>query len=245
LIATYSFAFQIYFDFSGYSDIARGLALLFGFELTLNFEEPYLSKNPSEFWRRWHITLSRWLRDYLFVPLSDGPGAARAVGAVVVTMFLGGLWHGAQWTFALWGVYHGGLLILHRICSRPLTRIAPAAGFARKLWDGLCVAATFQMICVGLTIFRASTYDDALTILDGLASADYGDGWPAMQSGLVLLCIALHFGERTIRNRLPEIHRVSANHWAGRLLESVAMGAVVALVIAASGSGGEFIYFQF
>ena len=245
LIATYSFAFQIYFDFSGYSDIARGLALLFGFELPLNFEEPYLSRSPAEFWRRWHITLSRWLRDYLFVPLSDGRGAARAVGALFITMFLGGLWHGAQWTFALWGTYHGGLLILHRICSRPLTRITPAAGFARKLWDGLCVAATFQMICVGLTTFRAATYDDALTILGGLSSAGYGDGWPAMQSGLVLLCIGLHFLERTIRVRLPEIHRVTANHWAGTLIEGAAMGAIVALVIAASGSGGEFIYFQF
>lgn len=245
LIAVYSFAFQIYFDFSGYSDIARGLALLFGFELPLNFEEPYLSKNPSEFWRRWHITLSRWLRDYIFVLASDGRSWLRGVGAVFITMFLGGLWHGAEWTFALWGVYHGVLLILHRICSRPLARIAPATGIRRKLWDGVCIAATFQMICLGLTIFRAASHADAMTILDHLVTGDYGSGWPAMQSGLVLLCVVLHFAERTIRLRLPHIHRVAENRWWGTLIEGMAMGAILALVIAASGSGGEFIYFQF
>jgi alginate O-acetyltransferase complex protein AlgI len=249
LIATYSFAFQIYFDFSGYSDIARGLALLLGFELPLNFEEPYLSKNPSEFWRRWHMTLSRWLRDYLYVPLSDGPGAARAVGAVFVTMFLGGLWHGAQWTFALWGVYHGVLLILHRASTRALSQIAPSAGLLRKLWDGLCVVATFQMICFGLTVFRSATFDDALTVLSGLfgglSSTQYDDGWPAMQSGIVLLCIGLQIFERAIRTRLPEIQARCARHWAGILSEGMVMGGIVALVIAASGSGGEFIYFQF
>jgi len=245
LIATYSFAFQIYFDFSGYTDIARGLALLLGFELPLNFEEPYLSKNPAEFWRRWHITLSRWLRDYLYLPLRDGGGAARAVGAVSITMFLGGLWHGAHWTFALWGMYHGVLLILHRVCTGPLSRIAPTDGFARKLWDGLCVVTTFQLICLGLTLFRAANYDDALTILESLSSVRFGDGWPAMQSGLVLICIALHMLERAVRVRLPEIHRAFSRHGMGTLIEGVGMGVVVALAIAASGSGGEFIYFQF
>ena len=122
----------------------------------------------------------------------------------------------------------------------------------RKLWDGLCVVVTFQMICFGLTIFRSATFDDALTVLSGLSGllggssgTQYDDGWPGMQSGIVLLCIGLQILERAIRTRLPEIQDRCARSWAGTLTEGMVMGGIVALVIAASGSGGEFIYFQF
>ena len=120
LLAVYSFAFQIYFDFSGYTDMARGMGLLMGFELPLNFKEPYLSRNPSEFWRRWHITLSRWLQDYLYIPLGGNRGGSfltyRNLG---ITMLLGGLWHGASWNFVIWGALHGGILVLHRRFGKP------------------------------------------------------------------------------------------------------------------------------
>jgi D-alanyl-lipoteichoic acid acyltransferase DltB (MBOAT superfamily) len=107
LLATYSFAFQIYFDFSGYTDMARGMACLLGFDLPLNFREPYLSRNPAEFWRCWHTTLSRWLRDYLYIPLGGNrAGALRTYANLLVTMLLGGLWHGAGWNFVLWGGLH-------------------------------------------------------------------------------------------------------------------------------------------
>jgi len=245
LIAIYSFAFQIYFDFSGYSDIARGLAAWFGFELPLNFEEPYLSKDPAEFWRRWHITLSRWLRDYLFVPLSASGDRATTVGALLVTMFLGGLWHGAAWTFALWGVYHGVLLILHRIASPRLQRIAPSGGPARVAWDGLCVFVTFQLVCLGLAIFRAASFSDAKTIYATLFSFDFAAPWPMLQTTLVLLCIALHFAERAVRLRLPKLQAATSDHALGSFGEGLAFGVVIALAIAASGTGGEFIYFQF
>ena len=107
-IATFAFSMQIYFDFSGYTDIARGCARLLGYEFPPNFERPYLAKDITQFWRRWHISLSTWLRDYLYIPLGGNRnGAVRAYVNVMITMALGGLWHGANWNFVAWGVYHG------------------------------------------------------------------------------------------------------------------------------------------
>lgn len=116
LIAVYAFAFQIFCDFAGYTNIARGVAKLFGFELMLNFNLPYLAKNPQDFWRRWHISLSTWLRDYLYIPLGGSRlGPWRNLRNLVLVMALGGLWHGAAWTFVIWGLYHGLLLAGHRV----------------------------------------------------------------------------------------------------------------------------------
>lgn len=119
LIAVYAFAIQIYCDFSGYSDIARGVARTMGYNLMLNFKVPYFSTNPSEFWHRWHISLSSWLRDYLYIPMGGNRyGNLKTYRNLFATMLLGGLWHGAAWTFVLWGAYHGILLAMHRIISR-------------------------------------------------------------------------------------------------------------------------------
>ena len=112
---TYAFAFQIYFDFSGYTDIARGSAMLFGYHIPINFNMPYIAKNVSDFWRRWHISLSSWLRDYLFIPLGGSRhGKWLTHRNLFLTMALGGLWHGASWNFVVWGIYHGLCLIVHR-----------------------------------------------------------------------------------------------------------------------------------
>jgi alginate O-acetyltransferase complex protein AlgI len=246
LIAVYSFAFQIYFDFSGYSDMARGLALLLGFEIPMNFREPYLSRNPAEFWQRWHITLSTWLRDYIYFPLSvAGGGIARAGVGLMITMFLGGLWHGAAWTFALWGLYHGALLALHRVASPFLSRIAPTSPIGSRLWHALCVVVTFQLICLGLAIFRASSFADAWLMIGNLLSGSYSAGWPVMQTAIVALCMAMHGIERALRPRLPRVQALVASGWWGPVAEGLALGAIVGLAIAVSGSGGEFIYFQF
>ena len=116
LVAMYSFVLQIYFDFSGYSDMARGLANLLGFELPLNFTEPFLSRNPTELWERWHITLSHWLRDYLYIPLGGSRVApVRVYVNLMLTMVLGGFWHGAAWNFLIFGAIHGVGLSLHRM----------------------------------------------------------------------------------------------------------------------------------
>jgi alginate O-acetyltransferase complex protein AlgI len=246
LIAVYSFAFQIYFDFSGYTDMARGLALLLGFELPLNFTEPYLSRSPAEFWQRWHITLSTWLRDYLFFSMGGASrGSARASFNLFLTMLLGGLWHGAAWTFVLWGGYQGLLLVLHRTASPMLAKLAPASPSGRRLWNVLCVFVTFHLMCIGLIFFRATSFADGMTILTSLTTTSYVHGWPAMQMGVVALCMMLHGLERAARLRLSAIQATCATRWWGTTAEGLALGALVAWAIAVSGSGGEFIYFQF
>ena len=144
----YAFAFQIYGDFSGYSDIARGISKVLGFDLMVNFGKPYLVSNPPAFWQNWHISLSTWLRDYLYIPLGGNrKGPARTYINLLITMFLGGLWHGAGWAFVLWGVYQGMILVIHRRISPVLARIhAMFAGIpsGQKLWSLLTVILFFS-----------------------------------------------------------------------------------------------------
>ncbi len=124
-------------DFSGYTDIARGVAKCLGFELSLNFNLPYFATSPKDFWNRWHISLSHWLRDYLYISLGGNRGGTlRTYRNLLLTMILGGLWHGAAWTFVIWGLYHGVLLVLHRVASPWLERIQPADPIDRSLLDG-------------------------------------------------------------------------------------------------------------
>ncbi|MEO6214028.1 MAG: MBOAT family O-acyltransferase, partial [Vicinamibacterales bacterium] len=155
LLGIYAFAFQIYGDFAGYSNIARGTSKLMGIELLENFRFPYLVRSPQEFWRHWHISLSTWLRDYLYIPLGGNRGGAgRAQRNLFLTMLLGGLWHGAAWTFVLWGAYHGVLLVIYRAARRIRTFDAWTAGpgaLARiTSW-----AVMFHLTCYGWLIFRS------------------------------------------------------------------------------------------
>jgi alginate O-acetyltransferase complex protein AlgI len=242
LVAAYSFAFQIYFDFSGYTDMARGIASVLGFELPMNFEEPYLSRDPSEFWRRWHMTLSRWLRDYLYVPLGGNRrGPARAHVNVMLTMLLGGLWHGAGLNFVLWGGLHGLLLSAHR-----LFRGNRKADTGRFGWSDLPkVILLFQAVCWAWVPFRASTWANTLAFWRGILGRGYLGGWPVVPLVIVCSCAALHVAERYFRTRLPAIHRkVDGAAW-GPALEGGLLGAVVSASVLASGAGVEFIYFQF
>jgi len=243
LIATYSFAFQIYYDFSGYTDIARGTALLLGYELPFNFMEPYLSRNPAEFWRRWHITLSRWLRDYLYIPLGGNRVASRRVLAnLLITMLLGGLWHGAAWNFLIWGGLHGVLLIGHRL----LTRRASDESAPLRWRDAPRILLLFHAVCLLWIFFRASSLGDAGVILEQLFSGSYAwQSWPLLQIGIVLLCCGLQLAERWVRTHLPELRRsLEGSSW-GAAIEGATLGLVAALAVAAGGAGGEFIYFQF
>jgi alginate O-acetyltransferase complex protein AlgI len=154
LLGTYAFAFQIYGDFAGYSNVARGTSKLMGIELVENFRFPYLVRTPQDFWRNWHISLSTWLRDYLYIPLGGNRGsAARTRRNLLITMVLGGLWHGAAWTFVLWGAYHGLLLVAYRAAERVRALHAWLAGkgaLARiTSW-----AVMFHLTCYGWLIFR-------------------------------------------------------------------------------------------
>lgn len=166
LIGFYAFTFQIYCDFSGYTDIARGSAKLLGINLSFNFKQPYLAKNPQDFWRRWHISLSQWLRDYLYIPL--GGSRYRPLRNLMITMLLGGLWHGAAWHFVIWGAYHGALLVLHRI-GKPVWLFFSNC-FSPKLWSIVCVVTMFHLTVLGWVIFRAESFNDIVLLLSNLGN---------------------------------------------------------------------------
>jgi D-alanyl-lipoteichoic acid acyltransferase DltB (MBOAT superfamily) len=158
MLGVYAFAFQIYCDFSGYTDIARGVARMLGIELRMNFRLPYFATNPSDFWQRWHISLSTWLRDYLYFPLGGNRvGRLRTFRNLLVTMLLGGLWHGAAWTYVAWGAYHGLLLVLFRMLwparAERSANDKRQSGF--RFW--FAVLLYFQLTCVGWLIFRAES----------------------------------------------------------------------------------------
>jgi alginate O-acetyltransferase complex protein AlgI len=154
----YAFAFQIYCDFSGYTDAARGVAKCLGFELALNFNLPYFATGPKDFWARWHISLSTWLRDYLYIPLGGNRGGRlKQYRNLLLTMALGGLWHGAAWTFVLWGVFHGLWLIAHRLLQPLLDRLKPADPVHEACWTAVRVVTTFHLVCFGWLLFRASS----------------------------------------------------------------------------------------
>ncbi|HTA82039.1 MAG TPA: MBOAT family O-acyltransferase [Bacteroidia bacterium] len=163
VIATYAFAFQIYCDFSGYSDIAVGSARILGFELTQNFRLPYFSKSVSEFWRRWHISFSTWLRDYLYIPLGGNrSGKIKMLRNILITMLLGGLWHGASWNFILWGALNGAYLCIEKMLSYFGVKALP--------WKLLKVFITFNLICFSWIFFRADTFHNASLIVRNIFS---------------------------------------------------------------------------
>ena len=169
VLSTYAFAFQIYCDFSGYTDIARGISRLMGIELMVNFNVPYAASNPKEFWRRWHISLSTWLRDYLYVSLGGNRGGPAFVYRnLMLTMVLGGLWHGARANFLLWGVYQGSLLCLHRMLEPHLRSLAPRGPLAGRFYRVVCWILFFQLVCYGWLIFRVETGTQAIHLTRNL-----------------------------------------------------------------------------
>jgi len=175
-LGVYLFALQIYGDFAGYTDIARGISRLFGIELGLNFRQPYVSSNITEFWRRWHISLSSWLRDYLYIPLGGNRhGELMTYRNNFLTMVLGGLWHGASWNFVVWGALHGGYLAVHKLSlGKQRVGLTPfpdgVASWGRLLVKG---AVTFHLVCLAWIFFRADTLADSWAFLVGLASGPF------------------------------------------------------------------------
>ncbi|MFN7954262.1 MAG: MBOAT family O-acyltransferase [bacterium] len=169
LIGLYAFALQIYGDFSGYSSIARGVSKFLGYELVVNFDLPYLAQSPSDFWRRWHISLSSWLRDYLYIPLGGNRhGIAKQYRNLWITMLLGGLWHGANWTFVAWGAYHGGLLVVFRVLG--LSDVVEGNDAAAKLRRLVRIVVMFHLTCFGWLLFRADSLATVGAFLHRLAA---------------------------------------------------------------------------
>lgn len=229
--AAIAFALQIYFDFSGYSDMAIGLASMFGFRLPFNFDTPYRAASVREFWRRWHITLSRFLRDYLYIPLGGNrrSGPRQALN-VVITMLLGGLWHGAAWTFVAWGGLHGIALAINGAWARSGRHLPWLAGWT----------ITTLFVLVGWVLFRAADFGTAWHILQSMAGLD-GFGKVKLQNHLVVY-IGLAVALLGPTSQEAILKRLEPRFWA--------MGATAtALIWALLAIGGrlqhDFIYFQF
>jgi alginate O-acetyltransferase complex protein AlgI len=244
IVGVWAYAIVIYSDFSGYTDIAIGVAKLLGFQFPVNFDRPYSARSLQDFWRRWHMTLSRWLRDYLYIPLGGSKkGEIRTYVNIMVTMVLGGLWHGAAWTMIIWGAYHGAgqCLGAWRRARAKAAGTEPAETPGR-IW--LQRVITFNLVCIGWVFFRADTLATALALIKQIVT-----GWDTAGTGLVsplvLVVIALMLALQFAPHATAEVvqDRLSAlRPWV------MGVGFATALfVIATLGPQGvaPFIYFQF
>lgn len=233
LLALYGYAFQIYCDFSGYSDIAIGSAHLFGYDLTINFNRPYLAGSIRDFWSRWHISLSTWLRDYLYVPLGGNRRSPwRARLNLLITMLLGGLWHGAAMNFVLWGLYHGVLLILNPKQKNQ----APLATW--QLWRNRLI--TFHLVLGGWLLFRVQNMAQLAEFLTGVARLDFTSRLPALYVLVLGLAAALH----VLPPNLISQPRTRLTLTPAPIQAAVYTVMLLALCGAAM-STPSFIYFQF
>jgi D-alanyl-lipoteichoic acid acyltransferase DltB (MBOAT superfamily) len=238
LVGVYAFAFQIYGDFAGYSDIARGSSRLLGIELPLNFDQPYLSRSITEFWRRWHISLSTWLRDYLYIPLGGNRGTRLATYRnLVITMLLGGLWHGAAWTFVIWGGYHGALLAIERATGLDAVHDGPL-----RIRDLPRIVVTFHLVCLGWLLFRAPNLSVVGHMLEGILR--FRAGPVNFDAVTILVPVAI------MAVGIDLAQRQGADHLAPLAWPVMARAGALAVCLAAivmfsGGTPVPFIYFQF
>ncbi len=245
LLGVYAFAIQIYCDFSGYTDIARGVARFLGIDLIDNFSAPYFSRNITEFWRRWHMSLSSWLKDYLYIPLGGNrKGEFRTYLNLMITMLLGGLWHGAAWTFVIWGGLHGVYLSIHKLLLRKKKIDIDTWGGNRLsyLGDFINIVFTFHLVCFAWIFFRTPSLDVARQYITGIFrnSGSLTLLKPVLLAGLVLALIDI--GQRFSGDygwllRTPVYLRY--------ILASVLLIATVLVFGSHYASPSPFIYFQF
>jgi len=243
LMAVYGYALQIYCDFSGYSDMAIGLALLMGFTLPKNFDNPYKSSSLAEFWRRWHISLSTWLRDYLYIPLGGNrKGKARTFLNLFLTMLIGGLWHGAAWKFVVWGGLHGAGLVVERFFKQFIT--LPKNYFISFIRTLL----TFHFVVFCWVFFRAGSFNEASIVISQIEDLhiDFND-WAVIIGTyknvfiLIVIGFLLHFCPQIIVDKVKT--GFEKTPFAG---QAIIVGFVFWLVYATASSGTQpFIYFQF
>lgn len=245
LLATVAFAFQIYGDFSGYSDIARGAAMLFGIELSLNFNFPYFSKDPSEFWRRWHISLSSWLRDYVYIPLGGNRASeARTYRNLMATMLVGGLWHGAAWTFIAWGAYHGAMLAVHKALAPVLAAFSQSRhAMVSRLYPALSLLVFFVLTCYGWLLFRAHSFEQVSSMTQALwawrpATAALPPPPLSALLGVPLLLIHDWFGHRSAGGFMHE-------QWPAFCRAGLYAALFTLILMGVANSRSAFIYFQF
>jgi alginate O-acetyltransferase complex protein AlgI len=239
LIAIYAYSLQLYYDFSGYTDIARGVALLFGIRLPLNFDRPYLAANLTEFWRRWHISFSNWLRDYLYFSLPGKRTRIMPYLGLVITMLLGGLWHGFAWTFAIWGLLHGIALALTRFWLTSRRRVNRPVSALRQ---SVAILATYHFVCLTWIFFRASSVADALSMLSRVASLTVGlENITVPFALLLLLSSGFLFVKKDWYSTAMETFAASPFyvHAAGLIL------VAATLQLAGGQAGAPFVYSRF
>jgi D-alanyl-lipoteichoic acid acyltransferase DltB (MBOAT superfamily) len=270
-IGALAYTFQLYFDFSGYSDMALGLGRMFGIKLPLNFNSPYKARNITEFWRRWHMTLSRFLRDYLYIPLGGNrKGPARRYLNLMLTMLLGGLWHGAGWTFVFWGALHGVYLVVHQAWTkfRGVSKAEPsiAAGWTSSAARTL----TFLVVIIAWVFFRSADFATAMRILSAMAGAQGFDLTSAFRLGSALVSLAALWvvvwwfpntqevlarfkpaleypapdsAQRGLLTTPPGVLRLTS--WSASVPWALALAGVTLFVFTQMARVSEFIYWQF
>ena len=258
---TLAYTLQLYFDFSGYSDMAVGLSRMFGVDLPLNFASPYKATSIIEFWRRWHMTLSRFLRDYLYIPLGGSRhGSGRRFGNLLATMLLGGLWHGAGWTFVLWGALHGVYLVANHLWRAAKTRLGLFRGESTRLRLLVAGGVTFLAVVVAWVPFRAASLAQAGDVLagmvglngvalpEGLESGSLGMAWVWITGLLAVAWLAPNTQEIMARH-LPQMRGITGAgglmSWRPATSYAVVAAVVGVLALGHLGNVSEFLYFQF
>ena len=242
----YGYSFQIYGDFSGYTDIARGIAMILGFKCMVNFNAPYLSRSFTEFWRRWHISLSSWFRDYLYIPLGGSRrSSARTYANLLITMLLCGLWHGAAWTFILWGLIHGFFLMGHRMLLRGnKLDLSWPENFSGRILNSIKILITFHLVALAWVLFRSSDFMSAMQYYKGLFSFHHFSGISAsvVFAGMLIIFLdvtQIWFGSQTWLTDRQDLRVI--RYAVAQLL----LLGVISAAIAHLGTSTPFIYFQF
>jgi D-alanyl-lipoteichoic acid acyltransferase DltB (MBOAT superfamily) len=243
VVAVYAYAVQIYADFAGYTNIAIGCALLLGIRFPQNFDAPYRALSLQDFWRRWHMTLSRWLRDYLYIPLGGSrDGVRRTYRNLFLTMVLGGLWHGAAWTFVVWGAIHGGYLIAERVvrerwAATHAEPLLPAAARKPLQW-----ALTFNLVCLAWIFFRADSLGTAFDVIGGILGSTLPN---PMVTGLLLLTIVLALASQFVPPRVVVAMQDRFALLAPGTQAVCLAGALTVIDVLGPDGVAPFIYFQF
>jgi D-alanyl-lipoteichoic acid acyltransferase DltB (MBOAT superfamily) len=254
LLATYLFAFQIYCDFSGYTDIARGAARVLGYELTINFALPYFATSIREFWHRWHVSLSSWFRDYVYIPLGGRTGdSAQRYANVFAVFLISGLWHGANWTFIVWGLLHGFYYVFGDITLSLREKMLGRVGLSTsRAWKVVRCVLTFQLTAFAWILFRARSLTDATQLVKNLSKTKLEDfllelhrpgslGLRGLAANCALICLLLAIEWLTRQGSIEDYWAVQPVRWRW----SIAYTMLLSILMLGTLAQNEFLYFQF
>lgn len=248
LAAAYLYTFQIYYDFSAYSEMAVGIGYLLGIKLVLNFKTPYLSANATEFWKRWHISLSEWIRDYIYIPLGGSwYGNLRKYINLFIAMAVSGLWHGAAWTFVIWGMYHGLMLIIHNIYAKWKKPQWWMKISSTRICHALTILVFFQFVAVGWVFFRINDIAAAAHIVFKMMTFNPFHPDPSLLKYLAVAAVLyiLHIGERWARQNYQNLMEFWHKYFPPPIRALAYTILIITLIVCMQTEQSSFIYFQF